>query len=162
MDLRKLRGKLGKLWSWQRTKVKLGRGRYEGDSPVPGRVLRGGCATCQPGCRNRERSSGGHWVQPGTHLPVGHPEREMLSRVPRTSLPFSFPPVPCPSQQNHSFLKNLDLPRPSAHLVWGPPPAVCVSPVGAGQALHQFFRGWDVAFSDIVGCSLFPCNKIIV
>lgn len=72
VDLRKLRGKLGKLWSWQGL-LSWEEGGARGNLPVPGRVLRGGCVTSQAGCRNRERSSGGHWVQPGTLLPCRSP-----------------------------------------------------------------------------------------
>lgn len=67
VDLRKLRGKLGKLWSWQGARSWEGGGVRGICLFLAGCLGEGVHGTSQPSCRNRERPSGGHRVPAGTH-----------------------------------------------------------------------------------------------
>lgn len=136
VDLRKLRGKLGKLWSWQGARSWEGGGVRGICLFLAGCLGEGVHGTSQPSCRNRERPSGGHRVPAGTHFPgryLWDIQVEMLPHAPLDHPSLSHPPTsPGPSQQSHCFLKNPRFPRPFA-----PSPAVCASSGGARQPFHQ-------------------------
>lgn len=126
VDLRKLRGKLGKLWSWQGVQSWEGGGVRGICVFLAGCLREGVHGTSQPSFRNRERPSGGHRVMAGTHLPgryLWDIQVEMLPHAPLDLPSLSHPPTsPGPSQQSHCFLKNPRFPRPFAHLLQSVPP----------------------------------------
>lgn len=98
VDLRKPRGKLGTLWSWQGVRSWEGGGVRGICLFLAGCLGEGVHATSQPSCRNRERPSGGHLVPAGIHLPgryLWNTQVEVLPHAPLDLPSLShFPQVP--------------------------------------------------------------------